>query len=120
MTAEQKYTEEDIWDLINKESVSLDKQEGLFFDALRIMPEKWSLPPYGDHNDGFWVVGIIGQMVLWYNHIEDGFNSSRYSKYGIINEYWCNQDSLPMAIRSLKLILETGSHNRKARPPTPI
>jgi len=42
--------------------------------AIRIKPEKWLQPPYGDHGKGFWVVGLIGRTVTWYNDIEEGFN----------------------------------------------
>ena len=84
------------------------------------MPEKWQISPWGDHNDGFWVIGIIGQTVLWYNDIEEGFNSSSYSKYGTIKEYWCNDDDLAMSIRSLKLYAETGMFHSKAGPPKPL
>lgn len=55
--------------------------------------------PYGDLGGGFWVVAIIGRFVAWFNDIEDGFNVSRYSKYGVIGEYWCNQDELEWAMQ---------------------
>lgn len=37
-------------------------------------------------------------MKLWFNDIEDGFNRSKYSDFGKIDEYWCNQDRLEIAI----------------------
>src|SRR5690348_232726 len=68
------------------------------WEAIRIAPEKWQLHPYGDPGGGFWVVALIGRTVIWYNDIEDGFNRSIYSKYGTIDDYWCNQDELNIAL----------------------
>ena len=120
MSIKQNINEEDIWDLINEGSKGLTSLEERFFETIRIMPEKWQISPWGDHNDGFWIIGIIGQTVLWYNDIEEGFNSSSYSKYGTIKEYWCNDDDLAMSIRSLKLYAETGMFHGKAGPPKPL
>jgi hypothetical protein len=75
------------------------------WQAIRINPEKWKQEPYGDQGGGFWVVGIIGRSVVWYNDIEDGFNRSCYSFYGTIDDYWCNQDELDLAIDYLANVL---------------
>lgn len=56
-----------------------------FWEAIRIDPEKWQQHPYGDEGGGFWAVAVLGNTVIWYNDIEDGFNSSRYSKYGEVD-----------------------------------
>ena len=61
------------------------KQQRLW-QAIRIEPEKWQQHPYGDQGGGFWVVGLIGRAVLWYNDIEEGFNRSSFSTYGLIEE----------------------------------
>src|ERR1700676_5023276 len=72
----------------------LDAPARSLWFLLRIQPVKWQLHPWGDEGGGFWVVGILGQHVIWYNDIEDGFNVSRYEAPGVIDEYWCNQDDL--------------------------
>ena len=74
-----------------------------FWDRVRIEPVKWSLPPWGDYGGGFWVVAISQQHVLWYNDIEGGFNVSRFDAAGRINDYWCNQDDLGLALRHLSV-----------------
>jgi hypothetical protein len=79
------------------------------WEAVRIEPEKWQQHPYGDQGKGFWVVGLIGRTVLWYNDIEDGFNRSRFSDYGTIDDYWCNQDELEVAVQYVLTALEHGS-----------
>lgn len=79
------------------------------WEAIRIEPEKWQQHPYGDQGKGFWVVGLIGRTVLWYNDIEDGFNRSRFAVYGTIDDYWCNQDELEVAVQYVLTALEHGS-----------
>jgi len=73
------------------------------FEQVRIPPEKWKLPPYGDAGGGFWVVAFYRDRVLWSNDIEDGFNVSCYEVAGEIPEaeYWCNQDPLRWALPRL-------------------
>ena len=79
------------------------------WDAIRIEPEKWQQHPFGDDGDGFWVVGLIGRTVIWYNDIEEGFNRSRYRDYGEIEDYWRNEDELELTIEYLMNSLEQGT-----------
>lgn len=79
------------------------------WEAVRIPPEKWQQDPYGNAGAGFWVVALIGSTVIWYNDIEDGFNRSRYSAYGQIEDYWCNQDELEITIAYLMNSLKNGA-----------
>lgn len=79
------------------------------WEAVRIPPEKWQQDPYGNAGAGFWVVAVIGSTVIWYNDIEDGFNRSRYSAYGQIEDYWCNQDELEITIAYLMNSLKNGA-----------
>jgi len=76
------------------------------WQAIRIEPERWQQQPYGDAGGGFWVIAIVGRTVIWYNDIEDGFNRSRYSKYGTIDDYWCNQDELELTVQYLMSAVE--------------
>src|SRR5574340_1357150 len=68
------------------------------WDAISIKNESWQQHPYGDAGGGFWAVGLIGRIVVWYNDIEDGFNRSVYSTYGVIDDYWRNDDELDVTI----------------------
>ena len=77
--------------------------------AVRIEPVKWQQHPFGDAGGGFWAVALIGQTVLWYNDVEEGFNRSRYSKLGTIDDYWCNQDELELAVQYLMNAIEHGN-----------
>ena len=79
-----------------------------FWDAIRINPEKWQQHPYGDAGGGFWTVGVIGRTAIWYNDRENGFNRSVYSVYGVIDDYWCNDDELDVTMEYLANALSLG------------
>ena len=79
------------------------------WEAIRIDPEKWQQHPNGDPGEGFWVLAIVGRTVIWYNDIEEGFNRSRYSTYGTIDDYWCNHDELEITVQYLMNALEQGA-----------
>jgi hypothetical protein len=100
--------------------VRMSTSQRRLWDAIRIEPQKWQLHPYGDAGAGFWVVAIIGQTVIWYNDIEDGFNRSRYSTYGQIDDYWCNQDELEIALSYLINTLEQGADLVRMRRPATV
>jgi hypothetical protein len=78
------------------------------WSAVRIPPQKWKQDPSGSEGNGFWVVGLIGKTVIWYNDREEGFNRSRYSIHGTIEDYWCNQDELEVTVAYLVAALEKG------------
>lgn len=87
--------------------------------AVQIEPAKWKQDPYGTEGNGFWAVGVIGQTVIWYNDIEEGFNRSRYSVHGAIDDYWCNEDELEWTIGYLLSAIEKGSDLVLLRKPAP-
>jgi len=98
-------SEETILDMINAATSDMSAVEQRFWQSVSIMPEKWKQEPYGTQGGGFWVVGLIGSNVIWYNDIEGGFNFSKYAAYGEIGEYWCNQDSLLTTVKGLSRMI---------------
>ena len=90
-------------------------------NVIKINPEKWTEPDYGSEGGGFWVVGICGKKVIWFNDIEDGFNISDYNEYGKIEGYYCNQDELRWTVTHLfDLIKFGGDAIAQAGPPQSI
>lgn len=79
-----------------------------FWELIKTYPAKWAEPEHGTEGGGFWVVGICGSTVIWYNDIEEGFNISDYHRYGHIADYYCNQDELSLAIQRLYNLIRTG------------
>ncbi len=102
-------SEASLWDLINAAEMRMDIVQARLWEAIRIQPAKWAEPSYGGVGGGFWVVAVIGSMVVWYNDIEYGFNRSRYFSYGKIDEYLCNQDELEMTVQQIADLLDTGA-----------
>jgi hypothetical protein len=90
------------------------------WEAIRIPPIKWRLSPWGNKGGGFWVVGILGRRVIWFNDIEDGFNVSHYDSPGVIAEYLCDQDELHHTVCRLMELLQTGIECPHCGPPQPV
>ncbi len=101
-------SEVELWEDINQAFDRMSPEQQKVWEAIKICPEKWSESTYGKEGGGFWVVAIIGGSIIWYNDIEHGYNQSTYKIYGVINEYWCNQDELEWAVQSIIDILKTG------------
>lgn len=69
--------------------------------CIAIAPIRWALKPYGNLSGGFWVVAILGQSVIWYNDVEDGFDISPYSTLGEIATYSANQFELQHVLQQV-------------------
>lgn len=93
---------------IDQGSARMAPAERHLWDLIRISPEKWQQHPYGDAGGGFWVTGLVGRTVIWYNDLEDGFNRSLYSTYGVIDDYWRNDDELDVTVQFLANALSGG------------
>ena len=93
---------EDLEALVLKDIVACSHDLRSFYTRVAVDPVKWQQCPWG-RDGGFWALAIVGNRVLWYNDIEGGFNVSRFVNVGTIpgNEYWCNQDSLCLALHRL-------------------
>jgi hypothetical protein len=76
---------------IEADELTMEPQALAIWKLVRIRPVKWSLSPLGDLGGGFWVVALVGQECVWFNDIEDGFDISPFSKFGVIGDYRCSQ-----------------------------
>ncbi|WP_157885930.1 hypothetical protein [Chryseobacterium glaciei] len=107
---------EELYENIHKYEVELHGKFWNFWQLIKIDPIKWKEEEYGDEGGGFWVVAICGKKVVWYNDIEEGFNISNYTKWGKIDEYYCNQDEINIAVlRMYELITFGGNTIGQAR-----
>ncbi|QQO07705.1 hypothetical protein [Breznakiella homolactica] len=113
-------SEAEIIMLINDSYERMNFEQRRFWDAVKIYPEKWKQKPWGNKGKGFWVVAIIGNSVVYYNDIEEGFNRSCYIKYGEIKDYYCNQSELEWEIQVVMDEIRDGyPSGYKAGPPIP-
>ncbi len=114
-------SESDILDKINSSYKRMNFEQRRIWEIIKIMPEKWKEKTYGKFCDGFWVIAIIGNNIIWYNDIECGFNRSKYFNYGEIDGYWCNQDDLEWTLQSFINEIKDGYDSSSyAGPPQPI
>jgi hypothetical protein len=97
----QPITETELLDMINKSYDRMTPEQRKTWETIKIEPQKWTQEPYGNEGGGFWVVAIIGNVVIWFNDIENGFNRSSFTILGQIDEYYCNQDNLEWQIQSI-------------------
>lgn len=113
-------SEVSLWEKINEAEIRMNPQQARLWEVVRIPPTKWSEKSYGEAGNGFWAVAVVGPTVIWYNDIEEGFNRSHYSNFGIIDDYWCNQDELEETLQNVINVIETGQDATARRgPPTP-
>lgn len=108
MTQWQPIGEEDLLKRVAQGQDRMTSAQRRLWNAVRVEPHKWQQDPYGVEGGGFWVVGLIGQTAIWYNDLEEGFNRSRFSSLGVIEDYWCNQDELEVTVSYLLTALERG------------
>jgi hypothetical protein len=94
-------TEITLRDMINVSYERMSPEQKHCWDAIKVIPEKWTQDPFGNLTDGFWIVALIGNSVLWFNEIEEGFNRSAFHEYGVIDDYWCNQDELEICVQKV-------------------
>src|SRR6266850_76179 len=94
-------TRDELEQMIAEGLADADDDVRAAWERMRIDPEKWHCSPWGDATDGFWVVAERDGRVVWYNHIEEGFNESAYSERGTIAEFWCNQSDFAEFLRKL-------------------
>jgi hypothetical protein len=78
-----------------------DEETFVLWQRVRIEPAKWRCSPEGDERGGFWALAIDGDRVLWLNDIDDGFNWSRFSERGTIDEYLFGEYTTYASLREM-------------------
>ena len=111
-------SESALWDKLNMSWERMSHSQRWLWEVIRIPPAKWAQLPYGEAGGGFWAVAVIGSSVIWYNDIEEGFNRSSYRAFGVIEEYWCNEDELEWTVQLCLDEIQSGvSAGPYASPP---
>jgi hypothetical protein len=97
-----------LWELLRDAWNRMTPPQRKLWEAIRIPPEIWQEHTEGEASGGFWAVAVVGCTVVWYNHLEYGFNRSHYAQYGTIDGYWSNQDDLEQTVAAILTLIETG------------
>lgn len=86
-------SEAELYDILLKKEAALRPKADRMWALVKIEPERWRAPTYGSGTMelgsgtmGFWVFGVIGRRVLWYDEIERELAMSTYETYGEIGE----------------------------------
>ncbi len=96
----QSMTEAQIWDKINSAVTRMSPQQGRLWDCVKIIPAKWE-SSYGAGGSSYWAVAVLGQTVVWYDDIENGFRCSAYSRYGSIADRFSIEDDLEVVVQQM-------------------
>jgi hypothetical protein len=99
-----RFSEETLWDHINDGWSRMSFKQRNLWDAIKRSPEEWDLKGYGP----FWVVAIIGETVIYYNHFEYGFNRSSWTAFGFIDQFQSLQFELEQAAQVQLDIINSG------------
>ncbi|MGV2128951.1 hypothetical protein [Agrobacterium vitis] len=98
------FPEEMLWDHINDGWSRMSFKQRKLWDVIKRMPEEWELKGYGR----CWVVALVGEVVIYYNHFEDGFNRSPWSQFGVIERYQSLQNGLEDTVQMQLNDIEAG------------
>ncbi len=90
-----------IWEKINSGVAVMNPQQERMWDCVKILPTKWVEPWGGAARDGVWAVAVLGQTVVWYDDIEEGFVFSPYEHCGTIAQSKSLEMALGEAIQDL-------------------
>ena len=78
----------------------------LLWELIKKPPEKWKAQKYRGKEEEFWVIAVYKKYIIYYNDIEEGYNISKYRRYGKISEIWADQDELEIAIGKFQRIVK--------------
>jgi len=104
LEAAMLFPEEKLWDEINDGWSRMSFKQRNLWEVIKRTPEEWTLKGYGP----CWVVALIGETVIYYNHFEHGFNRSPWSQFGIIDYYQSLQSGLEEAVQMQLNLVNTG------------
>lgn len=82
------FSEEKLWDHINDGWSHMSFGQRKLWEMIKRFPEEWEVTGYGR----CWVVALMGNRVIFYDHFEEGFSQSSWSRYGAINQYQSGDD----------------------------
>ncbi|MDM8346461.1 hypothetical protein P8H26_13765 [Pseudochrobactrum sp. sp1633] len=101
------FPEEKLWDEINDGWSRMSFRQRNLWEVIKRAPEVWTI----NDSSAFWVIAIIGETVIYYNHLEYGFNRSSWSSFGTIDHYQSLQIGLEEVVQIQLDIINTGLDN---------
>ena len=99
---------DDLNELLNESFGEMEPELFRLWDLINVPPVMWRDHPWNNPCHGYWVVAVLGQLAIWYNDREDGFQVNHFRIYGTLDEYGCQQDELHHILWWLWKHIETG------------
>lgn len=92
---------EEFSDLFEKEKKSLNRTLARLLDDVSVPVTSEKIDRYSQL-ENVWVMAESGDLVLFYDDVEEGFEIGRRNENGIITCQYANQWTLEMALSNLK------------------
>jgi hypothetical protein len=83
--------------IVQKDLTACDAKQKAAFDRYSVEPHPAPILRYGQIETVI-VVARKGNEVVYWEDVEEGFNTSPVDDEGRIVEHWCNQDTLGIAL----------------------
>lgn len=97
--------EADLWDELNQGWERMSVQQRKLWEVIKIPPALWQFRGY----EPCWAVGLIGTTVLYYNHMESGFNRSPWTQFGVIDQYQSMDWNLETLLQHQLAVIAAGN-----------
>jgi len=95
----QPATIQEVEKIIEEDAISFDEEQAKAWGKYKVVPYRASISRH-DEIESVVVVARKDDHVIYWEDIEEGFNTSPIDSAGTILEHWCNQDCLSVALNS--------------------
>lgn len=85
----------------------LDGRSLRLWERMRIAPLLWRQDQYPGETP-FWVVAVLGYRCLYFNYVEGGWGWGRFTEWGRVSEYHCQQDELLHTVEQTLFAIDHG------------
>jgi hypothetical protein len=90
-----------------RELVEPDGRAVRLWERIKVPASLWDQAQY-PIDSTFWVVAILGNQCLYFNHVEGGWGWGRYHRWGQIESYHCQQDEIQHVVFQTLFAIDNG------------
>jgi hypothetical protein len=76
-----------------RELIEPDGRAVRLWERIKIPASLWGQSQYPIESS-FWVIAILGNRCMYFNHVEGGWGWGRYDQWGTIESNHCQQDEI--------------------------
>ena len=77
------------------------------WNRIKIPASCWSQSQY-PIDSTFWVIAVMGNRCLYFNHVEGGWGWGQYQERGRIESYHCQQDEIQHVVFQALFAIDNG------------